>query len=78
VTTWSEPHVPDKAASRVTFLIEPLGPIVRLTVSHEDLATDEDRANVTHGWSAVLSNLKSLLETGRPLPRAPWEAKEVR
>lgn len=77
VTTWSEPQSPDNT-SKVTFLIEPLGPIVRLTVTHDDLATEEDRAAVTHGWSAVLSNLKSLLETGHPLPRAPWDAKEVR
>lgn len=25
-----------------------------------------------NGWAAVLSNLKSLLETGSPLPQKPW------
>ena len=25
------------------------------------------------GWPAVCANLKSLLETGHVLPRAPWE-----
>ena len=25
------------------------------------------------GWPAVLANLKSVLETGHVLPRAPWE-----
>ena len=25
------------------------------------------------GWSAVVSNLKSFVETGHPLSRAPWE-----
>ena len=25
------------------------------------------------GWAAVLSNLKSLLETGHVLPNTPWE-----
>jgi hypothetical protein len=28
---------------------------------------------VAGGWSAVLSNLKSYLETGSTLPVAPWE-----
>jgi uncharacterized protein YndB with AHSA1/START domain len=78
VTTWSEPDASGKEASRVTFLLEPLGPIVRLTVSHENLPSEEDRATVGHGWPAVLSNLKSLLENGRPLPRAPWETEAVR
>lgn len=29
-------------------------------------------ADVSLGRPAVLSNLKSLLETGRPLPQEPW------
>jgi hypothetical protein len=28
---------------------------------------------VAAGWPAVFANLKSLLETGHVLPRAPWE-----
>ena len=28
---------------------------------------------VSAGWPAVCANLKSLLETGHVLPRAPWE-----
>jgi hypothetical protein len=27
---------------------------------------------VASGWPAVLSNLKTLLETGHTLPQAPW------
>ena len=59
--------------SRVTFTIEPYQDIVRLTVRHDDLPTDEDREAVAAGWPAVLANLKSLLETGDVLPQAPWE-----
>jgi len=29
-------------------------------------------ADVSSGWPAVLSNLKSFLETGSPLPVEPW------
>ena len=59
--------------STVRFDIEPYGDIVRLTVTHTDLADEADRAGAAAGWAAVLSNLKSLLETGHPLPQAPWE-----
>ena len=60
--------------SRVTFTIEPHEDIVRLTVRHEDIPSEEDLAALSAGWPAVLSNLKSLLETGDVLPQAPWEA----
>ncbi|MEJ7584257.1 MAG: SRPBCC domain-containing protein [Acidimicrobiales bacterium] len=74
VTTWAEPggggH---EEPSRVTFDIESHGGIVRLTVTHEDLADDADRADSAAGWAAVLSNLKSFLETGHALPQPPWE-----
>jgi uncharacterized protein YndB with AHSA1/START domain/DNA-binding transcriptional ArsR family regulator len=64
--------------SKVTFDIEPYGDIVRLTVSHGDLADDAEREGAAAGWAAVLSNLKSLLETGHPLPQAPWEMSRSR
>jgi hypothetical protein len=43
-----------------------------LTVTHEDLEKDPKmRDGVSNGWPKVLSNLKTLLETGRPLTRTP-------
>jgi uncharacterized protein YndB with AHSA1/START domain/DNA-binding transcriptional ArsR family regulator len=63
----------ESTPSRVTFTIEQHRDIVRLTVLHEDLPTAADREAVAAGWPAVLANLKSLLETGRVLPQAPWE-----
>lgn len=62
---------PDSAT--VTFLIEAHHDIVRLTVTHVNLATEEDVELVAAGWPAVIANLKSLLETGQVLPQAPWE-----
>ena len=77
VTTWADPETAGDddapAPSRVTFAIEPYGDIVRLTVTHEDLADEAEREAVGSGWPAVLSNLKSLLETGHVLPQVPWE-----
>jgi len=71
VTTWARPTKDNSIESRATFDIESHGDMVRLTVTHEDL-TDSDLHDVSLGWPAVLSNLKSLLETGTPLPREPW------
>ncbi|EFL28636.1 ArsR family toxin-antitoxin system, antitoxin component [Streptomyces himastatinicus ATCC 53653] len=73
VTTWAAPgSEPAGGPSRVTFAIEPYEEIVRLTVTHENLADEAEREEAAGGWAAVLSNLKSLLETGSPLPREPW------
>jgi uncharacterized protein YndB with AHSA1/START domain/DNA-binding transcriptional ArsR family regulator len=74
VTTWAAPDAaPTTEPSQVTFDIEPYGDIVRLTVTHENLADEAERAGAAAGWAAVLSNLKSLIETGHALPQAPWE-----
>jgi len=64
---------PPQGPSRVTFDIEPYHEIVRLTVTHENLADESALEAASAGWPAVLANLKSLLETGHELPRAPWE-----
>jgi uncharacterized protein YndB with AHSA1/START domain/DNA-binding transcriptional ArsR family regulator len=57
----------------VTFDIEPYHEIVRLTVTHENLASQDALDAISAGWPAVFANLKSLLETGHVLPQAPWE-----
>ena len=73
VYTWARPaDAGDESKhSRVAIDIEPQGDgLVRLTVAHEDLEKDPQMlAGVSGGWPQVLSNLKTLLETGRPLPR---------
>jgi uncharacterized protein YndB with AHSA1/START domain/DNA-binding transcriptional ArsR family regulator len=64
---------PPGGPSRVTFEIEPYHEIVRLTVTHENLPDADALEAISAGWPAVCANLKSLLETGHVLPRAPWE-----
>jgi uncharacterized protein YndB with AHSA1/START domain/DNA-binding transcriptional ArsR family regulator len=56
--------------SKVTFDIEPLDDDqVKLTVVHDDLAPDGLLKDmISGGWPRVLANLKTLLETGEPLP----------
>jgi uncharacterized protein YndB with AHSA1/START domain len=73
VMTWAGPSDDGHDASQVTFEIEPYQEIVRLTVTHQNLADQAEYDAAAAGWPAVLANLKSLLETSRPLPQAPWE-----
>jgi hypothetical protein len=59
----------DEAPSRVAFDLEPMGDVVRLTLTHREFSPDSATYETTrHGWPAILSSLKSLLETGKPLP----------
>ncbi|MEV4624872.1 SRPBCC domain-containing protein [Micromonospora sp. NPDC049523] len=55
--------------SKVTFTIEPVGEMVKLTVTHDGFEPGSAiREGIQHGWPELLSSLKSLLETGDPLP----------
>ena len=73
--SWGWPKDADNEAahSRVTFEVEQVGPQSRLTVIHSDLeaGSDMDRG-IRSGWPAVLSNLKSLVETGRAMTPEIW------
>jgi uncharacterized protein YndB with AHSA1/START domain len=53
----------------VTYEIEPAGDAVRLTMteSHDRPLSDEILSGGREGWPAILSSLKSLLETGEAL-----------
>ncbi len=58
--------------SRVSFEIEPVGDHVKLTVVHDGLEPDGVATTlISNGWPRVLSNLKTLLETGETLPPIP-------
>ena len=55
--------------SKVTFDIESLGELVKLTVVHDDFdAGSAVLDGITQGWPRILSDLKTLLETGDLLP----------
>jgi uncharacterized protein YndB with AHSA1/START domain len=58
--------------SKVTFEIEPLdAEQVRLTVVHDDLEPAGLLGDmISGGWPRVVSDLKTLLEAGEPLPAA--------
>jgi uncharacterized protein YndB with AHSA1/START domain len=73
VYSWARPsEVSDESKhSRVSFDIVPYSTgLVKLTVTHDDLAKDPSMmSSVSGGWPTVLSNLKTFLETGHPLPQ---------
>ena len=51
-------------ASKVVFSIEPHGEVVKLTLTHEGFANSKLLSAISTGWPAIMSNLKSLLESG--------------
>ena len=64
-----DPELAEEAPSRVTWEIEGQeGGVSRLTVTHDQLeGAPKTAESVAGGWMYVLSGLKTLLETGKPL-----------
>jgi uncharacterized protein YndB with AHSA1/START domain len=66
-------HILSEAASkerpsRVTFVLEPYGKLVKLTLTHEDFAEGSVIIDgISKGWPAIMSSLKTLLESGQAL-----------
>jgi uncharacterized protein YndB with AHSA1/START domain len=66
-------HILNEAArkerpSRVTFVLEQYGKLVKLTLTHEDFAANSVVIDgISKGWPAIMSSLKSLLESGSAL-----------
>ncbi|MER7350600.1 metalloregulator ArsR/SmtB family transcription factor [Streptomyces aurantiacus] len=73
VVTWAGPDDErPEGPSTVTFDLKPYGGTVQLTVTHENLRDEAERRLAAGGWSAVLANLKTYLETGGLLPLPAW------
>ena len=71
VLTWQNHLFPETNAegfSRLTWLLEPTGGVVKLTVTHTMDRKDSKLVKaVSNGWPSIFSSLKSLLETGEAL-----------
>lgn len=64
---WNEwsPELKAEGPSRCTIELEPVDRAVKLTITHEiDRAESKLITAVSGGWPRIVSNLKSLLETG--------------
>jgi len=78
VYTWNPKDKPELAKkrdslSRVTYELTPMGKQVKFRLIHENLLPEDIEKDPTtfrginNGWPAVISSLKSLLETGEPI-----------
>jgi uncharacterized protein YndB with AHSA1/START domain len=65
------PELKEEGYLRCVYELEQTGEIVKLTIAH---TIERENAKlieaVSGGWPMILSSLKSMLETGEPLPRA--------
>jgi uncharacterized protein YndB with AHSA1/START domain len=72
VHTWRSLYDPEMAAepeSRVTWEVEEQpGGFAKLTLTHDRLDAAPKTAASVRGWSYILSNLKTVVETGKALP----------
>jgi uncharacterized protein YndB with AHSA1/START domain len=73
VYSWHEDDAGREHPARITFELKQMGKTVRLTVTHADITSGDIDPNpdtfkgVNTVWPAVLSGLKSLVETGQAL-----------
>jgi uncharacterized protein YndB with AHSA1/START domain len=64
------PELRGEGDTRCAISLEPDGEMVKLTVVHEAERPITLIEKVAGGWPSILSSLKSMLETGKPLPRS--------
>jgi uncharacterized protein YndB with AHSA1/START domain len=58
--------------TKVVFVLEPHGKLVKLTLTHEGFAEGSKLLDgISKGWPAILAGLKSMLETGHALTIPP-------
>jgi DNA-binding transcriptional ArsR family regulator/uncharacterized protein YndB with AHSA1/START domain len=69
LTEEARERIATEQRSKVTFELEPLGELVKLTVVHDGFEAGSLVASlVSEGWPRILSDVKTLLETGETLP----------
>ncbi|HUZ21558.1 MAG TPA: SRPBCC family protein [Acidimicrobiales bacterium] len=83
---WAESHgfseevltrLTSERRSKVTFDVEALEHVVRLVVVHDGFDPEGLVGEmVSEGWPRVLSELKTLLETGEPLPDNAYASRQ--
>jgi uncharacterized protein YndB with AHSA1/START domain len=74
-----KPELAAEGDSLCTMEIEPDGPAVKLSITHT-IERDASKliTAVSGGWPKILSNLKSLLETGSPVLEGAYPASAER
>jgi uncharacterized protein YndB with AHSA1/START domain len=76
VIRWQHQNKPELEAegkSLCTMELQPTGAAVKLSITHSiERESSKFIAAVSGGWPKILSNLKSLLETGSPVLQDPY------
>lgn len=73
-----QPELKAEGVSRCTMELEPSGTAVKLSITHTiEREPSKLIAAVSGGWPKILSNLKSLLETGSAVMQAPHPAEKA-
>ena len=68
----NKPELKTEGESLCTMELEPKGPAVKFSLTHTiEREPSKFIAAVSAAWPMVISNLKSLLETGSPVLQAP-------
>lgn len=68
--TWGSGTSTD--GTTVVFEIMAMGPLVKLLITHDIDLSAEGAQQAANGWTFILCGLKTLLETGSPMPALPW------
>lgn len=68
-----KPELKTEGESRCTMELEPDGPAVKLSITHSiECEPSKLIEAVSGGWPKIMSNLKSLLETGSAVMQEPY------
>jgi uncharacterized protein YndB with AHSA1/START domain len=62
----------DTDGTTVVFEISQMGPLVKLLITHDIDMSAASAQQTANGWTFILCGLKTLLETGSPMPALPW------
>jgi uncharacterized protein YndB with AHSA1/START domain len=74
-----KPELKAEGESRCTMELEPVGAAVKLSITHTiEREPSQFIAAVSGGWPKIMSNLKSLLETGSIVLQDPYPTQSVK
>jgi uncharacterized protein YndB with AHSA1/START domain/DNA-binding transcriptional ArsR family regulator len=63
----------EEKVTTVVFELLEMGLLTKLSILHDIDAEDAKFQQAASGWTFILCGIKTLLETGKPLPAIPWK-----
>lgn len=71
--SWASSERPGDPVTTVVFELQEMGPLVKLSILQDLDAESAAFQQAAAGWTFILNGLKTLLETGSPMPALPWK-----